>query len=353
MAQKVNKGKGIASSSHGSKRARRPSEEEHEDVSMAPPPLRRYDLRWVMEKEGKKWLKEHKESKYSHDMFIDRNCLSLVFPHMVDRILTLGLGFMFNAPGDCNLNMGSMVKQAAKMCPQTQQVTGHDFQQKMSLNSEIGVQNCWTSTDGIAQAKQQKAWREVQTQVPYNLARNVRNTATARGAMRANIGASRRAYVGASRGPRAAVLTRLAPRRGQHIIFLVKPPQVAPKVNKGKGVASSSHGSKRARRPSEEGHEDVSMAPPPLRRYDLRWVMEKEVPGKHVTHVTRERVCIVYALMNGMLINVGVLIKNVLKRESGKEGQNFGFGGLLTQFLWGNNIEDEEAEYRPAYGPRG
>ncbi|MCD7467609.1 hypothetical protein HAX54_005149 [Datura stramonium] len=41
---------------------------------MAPPPLRRYGLHWVTEKE--------------------------------DRILTLGLGFMFNVPGDCNLNMG-------------------------------------------------------------------------------------------------------------------------------------------------------------------------------------------------------------------------------------------------------
>ncbi|MCD9642812.1 hypothetical protein HAX54_029831 [Datura stramonium] len=42
---------------------------------------------------------------------------------------------------------------------------------------------------------------------------------------------------------------------------------MAPKVNKGKGVASSSHGSKRARRPSEGEHEDVRMAPPPLRRH--------------------------------------------------------------------------------------
>ncbi|MCD9560991.1 hypothetical protein HAX54_019858 [Datura stramonium] len=86
-------------------RARRPSEQEHEDVTMAPPPLRRYGLHRVMEKEGKKWFKEHKEYKYSHDKFIHRNCFSLVFSHMVDRILSLGLGFMFNAPSDGNLNM--------------------------------------------------------------------------------------------------------------------------------------------------------------------------------------------------------------------------------------------------------
>ncbi|MCD7449189.1 hypothetical protein HAX54_050073 [Datura stramonium] len=73
MEPKLNKGKGVASSSHGSKRARRPSKEEHEDMRMATPPLRQYGLRWVTEKE--------------------------------DNILTLGLGFVFDAPGDCNLNM--------------------------------------------------------------------------------------------------------------------------------------------------------------------------------------------------------------------------------------------------------
>ncbi|MCD9643798.1 hypothetical protein HAX54_031497 [Datura stramonium] len=51
---------------------------------------------------------------------------------------------------------------------------------------------------------------------------------------------------------------------------------MAPKVNKGKGLASSSHGSKRARTTSEEEHEDVSMVPQPLRQYGLCWVTEKE-----------------------------------------------------------------------------
>ncbi|MCD9643730.1 hypothetical protein HAX54_031399 [Datura stramonium] len=34
--------------------------------------------------------------------------------------------------------------------------------------------------------------------------------------------------------------------------------------------------------------------------------------GKHVTHVTRERVCLVFSLMTGRLINVRVIIKDVL-----------------------------------------
>ncbi|MCD7468186.1 hypothetical protein HAX54_006148 [Datura stramonium] len=77
------------------------------------------------------------------------------------------------------------------------------------------------------------------------------------------------------------------------------------------------------------------------------------VPGEYVTHVIRERVYLVYALMTGIPINVGVLIKNVLKRERVKKGQNFEFGGLLTRFLWGYDIEEDEGDYRPAYDLRG
>ncbi|MCE3050864.1 hypothetical protein HAX54_048319, partial [Datura stramonium] len=86
-------------------RSRRTSEDEHEDVNMAPPPLRLYGLRSVTEKEGKKWFRSTKESKYPHDMFNDRNFLSLAFTHMLNRIFTLGLGFVFDLPGDCNLNV--------------------------------------------------------------------------------------------------------------------------------------------------------------------------------------------------------------------------------------------------------
>ncbi|MCD7459727.1 hypothetical protein HAX54_041782 [Datura stramonium] len=77
------------------------------------------------------------------------------------------------------------------------------------------------------------------------------------------------------------------------------------------------------------------------------------VPGKHVTLMTRERMCIVYALMTGMSINMGVINKNVLKRERVKKGQNFGFRGLLNRFLWGHDIEEKQADYRPAYDPWG
>ncbi|MCD7446325.1 hypothetical protein HAX54_002188 [Datura stramonium] len=194
----------------------------------------------------------------------------------------------------------------------------------------------------------------------------------------------------------------------------------APNVNKGKGVASSSHGAKRARRPSEEEHEDVRMAPPPKRQYGLRWFTEQEdriltlvlgfvidAPGDCNLNMVREFLenwmpkersnqvkirgqIIEFAPMDlnrllgtpnvdpqpfvnivkkplyrdirhtlcgpnsvaRMPVNVGVLIKNVLKRARVKKGQNFVFGGLLTRFLCGHDIEEEEANYKPSYDPR-
>ncbi|MCD7457882.1 hypothetical protein HAX54_036495, partial [Datura stramonium] len=59
-------------------------------------------------------------------------------------------------------------------------------------------------------------------------------------------------------------------------IFLVKSPQIAPKPIKGKGVTSSSHGSKRSKRANEEEHDDLSLPQQPLRRYGLRWVTKQE-----------------------------------------------------------------------------
>ncbi|MCE3051640.1 hypothetical protein HAX54_050401 [Datura stramonium] len=45
----------------------------------------------------------------------------------------------------------------------------------------------------------------------------------------------------------------------------------------------------------------------------------------------REKVCLLDELMIGVPVNVGVIIKNVLRRSRVNEGQSFGFGGLLTR----------------------
>ncbi|MCD9638893.1 hypothetical protein HAX54_023065 [Datura stramonium] len=284
MSPKVNKGKGLASSSHGSKRARTTSEEDYEYVSMAPSPLRQYGLRWVTEKEGKKWFKEHKESKYSHDMFIGRNCLLQFFPHMVDRILTLGLGFMFNAPGDCNLNM--VRKLLANLIPKERsnkvKIRGQIilFAPK-ALNRVLGTPNVDP--------------QPFVYMVKKPLYRNIRHILC---------------------GPNSVARWARHQQLGYHVSL------------------PYAHLSREA-------------------RVWLKIVCACLVPEKYVTHVIRERVYLVYALMTGIPINAGVLIKNVLKRSRVKKGQNFGFGGLLTRFLWGHCIEEDEVDYRPAYDLTG
>ncbi|MCD9643346.1 hypothetical protein HAX54_030748 [Datura stramonium] len=82
------------------------------------------------------------------------------------------------------------------------------------------------------------------------------------------------------------------------------------KFNKGKGVSSSCHGNKRSRETQDAPMEDESMPKQSLRHYGIHWLMEK-----HVNHVPRERVCLVFALITGRPVNVGVIIKDVLRRE--------------------------------------
>ncbi|MCD9560400.1 hypothetical protein HAX54_019073 [Datura stramonium] len=133
---------------------------------------------------------------------------------------------------------------------------------------------------------------------------------------------------------------------------------MAPKPSKGKGEDSSYHESKRSKRASEEDRDDLTRTYPYSHlsreaRVWLKIVYACLVPGKHVTHITRKRVCIVYALMIGVPVNVKVIIKNVLRRVRVKKGQSFGFGGLLIQFLCGHQIKEEEADYKPGYDPMG
>ncbi|MCD7468478.1 hypothetical protein HAX54_006725 [Datura stramonium] len=173
------------------------------------------------------------------------------------------------------------------------------------------------------------------------------------------------------------------------------------------GVASPSHDSKRSRRDNEEQNEDVSLPQQSLRQFGLHWITKQEdrlhnfgldfvfndpgecnlnmwarhqqdgyhvsfpyahmsrevgiwlkiiyaclVPGKHVTHFTYERECLFYALMTWMPINVEAIIKDVLRRARVKNGQRFGFGGLLTRFLKGHQIEEKVVYFRPRYDPK-
>lgn len=72
--------------------------------------------------------------------------------------------------------------------------------------------------------------------------------------------------------------------------------------------------------------------------------------GKHMTDITYDKVCLVYALIwEDIDINVGVVILSRLKKGYYHQGHKYGFGGLLTRFLRYHNVEEEEEamDYRP------
>ncbi|MCD7465344.1 hypothetical protein HAX54_001070 [Datura stramonium] len=133
------------------------------------------------------------------------------------------------------------------------------------------------------------------------------------------------------------------------------------KVNEGKDATSSSHGNNRSRGTQEAPMEDESMPQQPPRRYGnwtySQWPEFGRKVGppptvRHVTHVTRERVYLMFALLTKRLVSVGVIIKDTLRREMVKKGIIFSFEGLLTQFLREKKINEEVVDYRLRYDPK-
>lgn len=46
-------------------------------------------------------------------------------------------------------------------------------------------------------------------------------------------------------------------------------------------------------------------------------------------------------------INVGVLIKSIMKKVQNHQGRRYGFSGLLTKLLRSHNTEEEALDYKP------
>ncbi|MCD9644551.1 hypothetical protein HAX54_032832 [Datura stramonium] len=95
---------------------------------------------------------------------------------------------------------------------------------------------------------------------------------------------------------------------------------MAPKVNKGKGMASLSHGIK--------GQVE-------LKKHPVRM---------QACHHNRQ----------GFIGSIGSRSKkDVLRMARVKKGQRFSFGGLLTQILREQQIDEAAVDYRPRYDPKG
>ncbi|MCE2055045.1 hypothetical protein HAX54_041830, partial [Datura stramonium] len=67
-------------------------------------PTRRFGERAV-EPYGLSWFNIQKEVKYAPENWIDKGRLALEFPTTLDKVLLLGLGYIFAEPEKCNLTL--------------------------------------------------------------------------------------------------------------------------------------------------------------------------------------------------------------------------------------------------------
>ncbi|KAG5631778.1 hypothetical protein H5410_003495 [Solanum commersonii] len=77
----------------------------------------------------------------------------------------------------------------------------------------------------------------------------------------------------------------------------------------------------------------------------LKVVMNCLIPGLHYTNITRDRVCLVYALMIGTAVNIGAVLKSVMRKAQVHKGHMYDFGGLITRMCRVAGALEENLDY--------
>ncbi|KAH0685764.1 hypothetical protein KY284_016317 [Solanum tuberosum] len=77
----------------------------------------------------------------------------------------------------------------------------------------------------------------------------------------------------------------------------------------------------------------------------LKIVMNYLIPGLHFTEVTRDRVCLVYAVMKDLPINVGAVLKLVMRKARLHRGRRYAFGGLINNLCRRAGVPEESVDY--------
>ncbi|KAG5605643.1 hypothetical protein H5410_027135 [Solanum commersonii] len=83
--------------------------------------------------------------------------------------------------------------------------------------------------------------------------------------------------------------------------------------------------------------------------------------GLHYTDIIRDRVCLVYALMTGMELNIGAIMNSSMWKARVHKGHNYAFGGLITKLCHATDVPEENVDYMAPciqhrwtlLGPRG
>ncbi|KAG5614783.1 hypothetical protein H5410_014607 [Solanum commersonii] len=77
----------------------------------------------------------------------------------------------------------------------------------------------------------------------------------------------------------------------------------------------------------------------------LKVVMNCLIPGLHYIDITRDRVCLVYALMTGMKLNIKAIIKSLMRKSRVHKGHRYAFGGLITKMCRVAGVLEENLDY--------
>uniref|UniRef100_M1DNK7 Putative plant transposon protein domain-containing protein n=1 Tax=Solanum tuberosum TaxID=4113 RepID=M1DNK7_SOLTU len=67
--------------------------------------------------------------------------------------------------------------------------------------------------------------------------------------------------------------------------------------------------------------------------------------GLHYTDITRDRVCLVYALMTSTKLNIGAILKSIMKKACVHKGSRYTFGGLITRLCHDAGVPEEHLDY--------
>lgn len=62
----------------------------------------------------------------------------------------------------------------------------------------------------------------------------------------------------------------------------------------------------------------------------LKIVMNYLISGLYYVDITRDHVCLMYALMKGVKINVGAMLKSAIRKAKVHWGRSYAFGGMIT-----------------------
>lgn len=106
----------------------------------------------------------------------------------------------------------------------------------------------------------------------------------------------------------------------------------------------------------KENNTHVSLSFTHINREARLWakiIYDCLVHKMHLTEVTHYRVCLIYDPMHyDVDVNVGVVIFSGLRKSRLQGTCQYGFGGLLTQFLWEHGVEEEDIDYKLAVNTR-